>query len=384
MKKRILGILSLIIVLAFLFVGCQKEVSDFAYTIDLNSKSYEGTFAGTVEKGAPVDGQGSFSVETEGSGKYLFYSGEWKDGQISGKGSLTAEDYEIDLAHIGKKQGVFKGEVVNGKPNGQGTFESQSSSGNKWIYNGEWKDGQLSGKGMLTDENYEIDLLQYGKRQGKYSGEVVDGIPNGQGTFESQNSSGIKWVYDGEWKNGKMNGQGKMTFQDGKGAVEEGTFTDNEFTPTLVERIQEFGTRGSDRCQYILSSDEKDFIQNNASIFEGKDQKGLDGKIDKTFNINQFKKNPNSISPAFVKISNASIVQISEYEEEGKTVTFCIADTEDYEDVLYFYMIGSSKDAVEDSTVDIILLPIDYTTYKNVNDDDVWAVVGVAVKMDVK
>ena len=323
MKKRILGILSLIIVLAFLFVGCQKEVSDFAYAIEMGSKMYEGTFTGTIEKGIPVDGRGIFKVDTEGSGKYLFYNGEWKDGQISGKGTMI-------------------------------------------------------------NENYEIDLLQNGKRQGKYSGEVVDGIPNGQGTFESQNSSGIKWVYDGEWKNGKMNGQGKMTFQDGKGAVEEGTFTDNEFTPTLVEKIQEFGTRGSDNCQYKLSEEEKAFVQNNADIIEGKDLKGLDAKIDKTFNINQFKKNPNSFSPAFVKISNASIVQISEYEEEGKTVTFCIADTEDYEDVLYFYMIGSSKDAVEDSTVDIILLPIDYTTYKNVNDDDVWAVVGVAVKMDVK
>ena len=64
-------------------------------------------------------------------------------------------------------------------------------------------------------------------------------------------------------------------------------------------------------------------------------------------------------------------------------MTFCLASTEDYENVLSFYMFGDSGDAVEDSTVDIVLLPIDDTTYKNVSDESVWAVTGVAVKMDV-
>ena len=213
----------------------------------------------------------------------------------------------------------------------------------------------------------------------------MNGIPNGNGTFKSQNTSGTKWTYEGEWKNGKMNGQGKTIFEDGKGAADEGTYTDNIYTPTLVEWVQNFGMRGSDNCQYILSDAEKAFIQENSALIEGKDLKGLEGKIDQSFNIERFKKNANSFSPAFVKIKNANIIQINEYyEEPGQTVTFCLAYTEDYENVLSFYMFGDSGDAVEDSTVDIVLLPIDYTTYKNVSDESVWAVTGVAVKMDVK
>ena len=322
MKKRICCFVSLVFILVFLFSGCQKEVTDYNYSFTKNSKNLDGTFTGTIDKGVPIDGQGRFVSGTEGSGKYFLYEGNWKDGMISGAGTLT-------------------------------------------------------------DENYEIELSG-GRRAGKYTGDVVDGIANGNGKFESQNSSGIEWYYEGNWKNGKMNGQGKAVFKNGEGGVQEGTYTDNEFTPTLVERIQEFGTRGSDRCQYVLSENEKNFIMNNASVLEGKDLSGLSDKIDKSFAVDQFKKNPNSFSPAFVVIENTSIVQISEYEESGKTITFCIADTEDYDTTLYLYMIGSSKDAVENSTADICFLPLDYTTYKNVSDSEVWAIAGVAVFFNVK
>lgn len=321
MKKQTCGMISLLVVLLFLFSGCQKEVTDFKYTLNLNSKVYEGAFSGSVEKGVPVDGKGRFVSGAEGSGNYFLYDGNWKDGMISGAGTMTDESYEIELS--------------------------------------------------------------VGKRTGKYTGDVENGIANGNGKFESQNSSGIEWYYEGNWKNGKMNGQGKAVFKNGEGGVQEGTYTDNEFTPTLVERIQEFGTRGSDRCQYVLSDSEKDFIMNNASILMGKDLSGLSDKIDKSFSVEQFKKNPNSFSPAFVAVENTSIVQISEYEESGDTITFCIADTEDYETTLYLYMIGSSKDAVENSTADICFLPLDYTTYKNASDSEVWAIAGVAVFFNV-
>ena len=311
MKKKIISTGSLFVILLMLLLGCQKEVTDLKYTLNLNSKVYEGAFSGTVEKGIPVEGQGKFVSGTEGSGKYFLYDGNWKDGMIRGAGTMT-------------------------------------------------------------DENYEIELPG-GRRAGKYSGEVVDGIANGYGKFESQNSSGIE-----------MNGKGKAVFKGGEGGVQEGTFTDNEYTPTLVERTQEFWTRGSDRCQFELTESEKTFIMNNASIIEGKDLSGLADKIDKTFNVEQFKKNPNSFSPAFVVVENTSIVQISEYEESGKTITFCVADTEDYDTTLYLYMIGSAEDVVEDSTADICFLPLDYTTYKNASDSDVWAIAGVSVFFNVK
>lgn len=62
-------------------------------------------------------------------------------------------------------------------------------------------------------------------RKGAYSGETVNGIPNGFGVFETANSSGINWHYIGQWENGKMSGEGGQYWDDGR--VEEGVFTEN-------------------------------------------------------------------------------------------------------------------------------------------------------------
>lgn len=71
--------------------------------------------------------------------------------------------------------------------------------------------------------NYEdgktIDTLP---RTGTYTGEVVDGLPNGHGRFDTVGSTGAKWYYDGEFKDGDFNGQGKCVFETGQ--VEEGTY----------------------------------------------------------------------------------------------------------------------------------------------------------------
>ena len=57
---------------------------------------------------------------------------------------------------------------------------------------------------------------------GKYEGELSNGIPNGYGNLTSDN--GFKYV--GQWVNGKMNGYGKATSPEG---VYEGGFKDNNF-----------------------------------------------------------------------------------------------------------------------------------------------------------
>lgn len=44
-----------------------------------------------------------------------------------------------------------------------------------------------------------------------FSGELIDGIPNGSGEYISISG----WSYDGEYKNGYRNGDGVLTFSDG-------------------------------------------------------------------------------------------------------------------------------------------------------------------------
>ena len=110
----------------------------------------------------------------------------------------------------------FEGEIVDGVPNGEGT--ENFPNGQKYF--GEFKDGLPNGQGMKTFPD--------GK---KYMGEFKDGLKNGQGTYTFPN--GEKYV--GEFKDGKRNGQVTYTspsgkkyvgeYKDGKNWNGQGTYT---------------------------------------------------------------------------------------------------------------------------------------------------------------
>ena len=96
------------------------------------------------------------------------------------------------------KDGRYLGEIVTGVPNGQGTYTFPD--GKKYV--GKWKDGKYNGEGIFTRPSGT-----------KYVGEFKDGGKNGQGILTSP--YGFK--FEGEWKNNKpwngilYNKDGKIT-----------------------------------------------------------------------------------------------------------------------------------------------------------------------------
>ena len=101
-----------------------------------------------------------------------------------------------------KTQGKYEGEIMNGVPDGIGTLTW--SDGEK--YEGEYKDGFPNGQGTMTFPDGD-----------KYIGEHKDGEYNGQGTYTYPN--GDKYI--GEFKDGEYHGQGTMTYPDGDKFVGE-------------------------------------------------------------------------------------------------------------------------------------------------------------------
>ena len=81
-------------------------------------------------------------------------------------------------------QPKYKGQVENGKPNGQGTYTNHD--GEKYV--GEWKDGEKHGQGTYT---YHHGF--------KYVGEWKDNRKHGQGTYTLTDGN----RFEGEWKDGK-------------------------------------------------------------------------------------------------------------------------------------------------------------------------------------
>lgn len=96
----------------------------------------------------------------------------------------------------------YSGDIKNGKPNGQGT----ATFADGWKYVGEYKNGKAHGKGTMT----------LAKKQ-EYFGDFENGMYNGQGTTTFAN--GEKYI--GGFGNGEYNGQGALTFVNGNKYIGE-------------------------------------------------------------------------------------------------------------------------------------------------------------------
>jgi len=83
-----------------------------------------------------------------------------------------------------KTQAKYEGEILTGVPGGQGTITFPSGS----TYVGEFRDGKRTGQGTMTYSD-----------GGKYQGKWKDGKQHGQGTFTF--TDGRKWA--GEFRGNK-------------------------------------------------------------------------------------------------------------------------------------------------------------------------------------
>lgn len=64
-------------------------------------------------------------------------------------------------------------------------------------------------------------------RYGNYTGDVVKGVPEGYGIFNTSNENGFSWHYIGNWVNGIMHGRGATYWDDG--AIEYGEYENGKF-----------------------------------------------------------------------------------------------------------------------------------------------------------
>lgn len=109
------------------------------------------------------------------------------------------------ISYLALPNGDYTGESVLGFLNGTGTFTFDAGE----IYEGEWKNHEMSGKGKLTSS------------AGIYEGEFLKSMRSGEGTFSW--NDGTKYV--GQWSNDMLNGEGEITTA--SGVSYKGTFQNN-------------------------------------------------------------------------------------------------------------------------------------------------------------
>jgi hypothetical protein len=190
--------------------------------INTNSYEYNGSVTNFLANGTGKITYKSKISEDGNIGKIWSpptYTGEFKDGNIFGTGTLIHANGDTltgiwnGLKFTGKGKltladgSIYNGDWVNGEKNGPGKLIMKNGN----IYDGDWKDDVKNGKGKFiwTDGGIYVGDWKEDKRNGKgveryadgnvFEGDWKDGIRNGKGLMQYANGS----VYEGEWKDGE-------------------------------------------------------------------------------------------------------------------------------------------------------------------------------------
>lgn len=177
-----------------------------------------------------------------GYGKYLdpvgnIYEGNWVNGKLNGKGKATQFNGD-----------TYEGDYSDSKREGQGTYTFKTGD----VYFGHFANNSINGKGKRNFPNGNI-----------YEGDWVNGIMEGQGIYTVKNGN----YYSGEWKNSKQNGYGKE-FVKATNVTREGTWKDGILVNSTTAVTSP--SKGSDTCVSGNCANGKGkYIYPNGDTYEG-------------------------------------------------------------------------------------------------------------------
>jgi hypothetical protein len=133
----------------------------------------------------------SIGIEHENANGRLndsVYEGEWREGLMSGRGRLVLGAVEME----------YSGEWAAGRPHGRGQQVFRRSGDE---YSGEWRHGLMHGHGQF----------KYSSSGAMYSGSFRRDRFEGEGTY----IHGTGESYQGQWKDGMMHGKGTFKYRNG-------------------------------------------------------------------------------------------------------------------------------------------------------------------------
>ena len=200
----------------------QGELNGWCRYISDKAICYEGLFIDGI-----MNGKGEIITINENRKKYI-YKGDIKNFKKEGKGIEKTHEF------------YYEGEFFNDLKHGKGKINFYNN--NSESYEGEFKHGEITGKGFYIWKNQHTYFGDFfcGKMHGKglykwpdgnqYEGEYIYGIKEGFGEF--------KWadgrIYNGPFKNGKQHGNGKLTVN---GTTFDAIFNNGKYMGELQDNV---------------------------------------------------------------------------------------------------------------------------------------------------
>lgn len=200
--------------------------------------------------------------------------------------------------------------------------------------------------------------------EGQYTGQVLNGVPDGEGTFTAQNAEGVTWTYSGEFKNGQCHGKGEAIWD--TGWRECGTYTNGLFTPNTFELFDSLSEVGEP--VYSISEGNQTFMESNLELFpaETEDAKAsMNTFIQTDLTYPMMTKTLDGLEGKLYRCTSAQATQVFQDEIFGHTITTIICHDSDYN---YYYICydGVLPDVYDGTAFEFVGLPISASGFSNV------------------
>jgi len=185
------------------------------------------------------------------------YQGEWTAGKMNGLGRLQ----------FGDSGDVYVGRFVDNCMDGYGEY-----------YHGTKKGGKKDTDG---DDDEAVGVADPATCQDFYKGSWKHDLRDGRGVLSMVTEDGRVETYDGEWKEGQIHGKGKYTFSDGK--ILDGEWRDGSFGGRFKEETPEQQRRANDQVKQSIAEmkkpQQKELLKALKTDIEDPGDRGLWGTI---------------------------------------------------------------------------------------------------------
>lgn len=167
---------------------------------------------------------------------------------------------------------IYTGTLSAGKIVGKGHLEFTAEDGSSWCFDGTcvrnniWN-GTVTGQPVLFGSN-EFSYT------GRYSGDLTNGIPEGQGTLRISGTQEVDCTYTGGWKNGSYDGYGELIYDNENIIRYIGNFENGCFRPTLPQLLAALISGNGNRTELeprvvsFIEEHEDDFRARNVKAFD--------------------------------------------------------------------------------------------------------------------
>lgn len=208
---------------------------------------------------------------------------------------------------------------------------------------------------------YDKDTLEI---DGKYTGEMLDGKPQGMGVFTTETDDGTIYMYEGEFLDGSYDGHGTTTIKSGDETIEiTGTYTKGEFTPTVGEAFNYIGQLDL-FGKFSIPETVIEYIDADTSVFPIATDEAIQETDVQDFSFKQFRKTRKQDQIGLVKLDLYAVQVFEDDYLDGK-LTYLLAVDDDANYYALYYL--DSAEVYDEDAFTVYAVPCTASSFDNIS-----------------